>query len=421
MGLGALQPGHLIVVLVIVLLIFGPGKLPELGKAMGEGLRELKKATGGEHPDDATPRARPLTRLSEPLSAPRRTPISPSAPGACQLAPLPSCRDACRSATSSAAIAAQPSLAQRQTHADGLRPRRRQVVCGRLPGAHRRRRRQAATCQVLLVSSVVSVLVTRLYLEMTGYPRIGSGPLHVAHLLWGGLLMLAAWCCCCPSSASAPSAGRPLLGGLGFGLFVGPQSASSSPPITIYFFDSASDAPCYALFIVRFVHPRRASCLASAALVRCRQRTPSGPRRRACAPAAFCRQRTPAPAGGATCAPRTGWACAPSTDLPATGTGSSARSGSSSSRRRLSAWSRRRPRLGGGARLLPSQQQTTLVTALCARSAWCLLGVARLPARAAAYRWFDGRCLTPCSSPRSSCSGRTSSPRSAAWCGTWRC
>src|SRR5579872_5450067 len=48
MGLGALQPGHLIVILVIVLLIFGPGKLPELGRAMGDGLRELKKATNTE-------------------------------------------------------------------------------------------------------------------------------------------------------------------------------------------------------------------------------------------------------------------------------------------------------------------------------------------------------------------------------------
>ena len=50
MGVGALQPGHLIVILVIVLLIFGPGKLPELGRAMGDGLRELKKATGNEEP-----------------------------------------------------------------------------------------------------------------------------------------------------------------------------------------------------------------------------------------------------------------------------------------------------------------------------------------------------------------------------------
>jgi sec-independent protein translocase protein TatA len=55
MGLGALQPAHLIVILVIVLLIFGPGKLPELGRAMGDGLRELKKATtGDEHKDAAT-------------------------------------------------------------------------------------------------------------------------------------------------------------------------------------------------------------------------------------------------------------------------------------------------------------------------------------------------------------------------------
>ena len=46
--MGALQPMHLIVVLVIVLLIFGPGKLPELGRAVGDGMRELKRATSGE-------------------------------------------------------------------------------------------------------------------------------------------------------------------------------------------------------------------------------------------------------------------------------------------------------------------------------------------------------------------------------------
>lgn len=51
--MGALQPGHLIVVLVIVLLVFGPGKLPELGKAVGDGLRELKKATGDNAEKDA--------------------------------------------------------------------------------------------------------------------------------------------------------------------------------------------------------------------------------------------------------------------------------------------------------------------------------------------------------------------------------
>src|SRR5262245_54924895 len=66
MGLGALQPGHLIVILVIVLLIFGPGKLADLGKAAGEGLRELKKATGGGEDKPAEPAA---TATVTPISA----------------------------------------------------------------------------------------------------------------------------------------------------------------------------------------------------------------------------------------------------------------------------------------------------------------------------------------------------------------
>jgi len=41
-GLGAPELG---IILVIVLIIFGPSKLPEIGKAIGSGLGELKKAT----------------------------------------------------------------------------------------------------------------------------------------------------------------------------------------------------------------------------------------------------------------------------------------------------------------------------------------------------------------------------------------
>jgi sec-independent protein translocase protein TatA len=37
-------PWELIIILVIVLLIFGPKKLPELAKGLGKGLREFKKA-----------------------------------------------------------------------------------------------------------------------------------------------------------------------------------------------------------------------------------------------------------------------------------------------------------------------------------------------------------------------------------------
>jgi sec-independent protein translocase protein TatA len=51
MGGGLLQPGHLIVILVIALLIFGPAKLPELGSALGHGLRELKRGLTGVDDD----------------------------------------------------------------------------------------------------------------------------------------------------------------------------------------------------------------------------------------------------------------------------------------------------------------------------------------------------------------------------------
>ena|SRR5919198_4637988 len=74
MGLGALQPGHLIVILVIVLLIFGPGKLADLGKAAGEGLRELKKATGGDdRPGDSSVATASVTPISAAPTASMRT------------------------------------------------------------------------------------------------------------------------------------------------------------------------------------------------------------------------------------------------------------------------------------------------------------------------------------------------------------
>ncbi len=42
---GLLQPTHLILILAIVIVIFGPGKLPDLGRELGKGIREFKQAT----------------------------------------------------------------------------------------------------------------------------------------------------------------------------------------------------------------------------------------------------------------------------------------------------------------------------------------------------------------------------------------
>lgn len=44
---GLFQPMHLLVIFFVALLVFGPKKLPELGKGIGEGLRALKEGMKG--------------------------------------------------------------------------------------------------------------------------------------------------------------------------------------------------------------------------------------------------------------------------------------------------------------------------------------------------------------------------------------
>lgn len=51
---GLFQPMHLLVMFGVALLIFGPKKLPELGKGLGEGIRGFKSAMKAEEEKPAT-------------------------------------------------------------------------------------------------------------------------------------------------------------------------------------------------------------------------------------------------------------------------------------------------------------------------------------------------------------------------------
>ncbi len=50
---GFVTPSTMVIVLIIALIIFGPGKLPELGKALGKGINEFKAASDGKPEEKA--------------------------------------------------------------------------------------------------------------------------------------------------------------------------------------------------------------------------------------------------------------------------------------------------------------------------------------------------------------------------------
>ncbi len=54
--MGSFSPVHWVIVLIIVLLVFGPGRLAGVGKGLGEGIRSFKKGLN-EDVDDHSPTA----------------------------------------------------------------------------------------------------------------------------------------------------------------------------------------------------------------------------------------------------------------------------------------------------------------------------------------------------------------------------
>lgn len=50
--LGNIGPLEIVVVLIIALIVFGPKRLPELGRSLGKGIREFRGSIGGDHDDE---------------------------------------------------------------------------------------------------------------------------------------------------------------------------------------------------------------------------------------------------------------------------------------------------------------------------------------------------------------------------------
>jgi hypothetical protein len=71
-----------------------------------------------------------------------------------------------------------------------------------------------------LISAVAAILTIRVFLHLTGYPIVGGGTLHIAHMLWGGLLMALALVLSLGFLGTGVRALAAVVGGVGFGTFI---------------------------------------------------------------------------------------------------------------------------------------------------------------------------------------------------------
>lgn len=94
--MGALSPWHIAIVVIVGLLVFGPKKLPELGRGVGSGLRDFRKGLSGEADETptpvveatSTPVVQTTTAVASEAPVAAEVPVAEAAPVAEHAAPI---------------------------------------------------------------------------------------------------------------------------------------------------------------------------------------------------------------------------------------------------------------------------------------------------------------------------------------------
>jgi hypothetical protein len=107
---------------------------------------------------------------------------------------------------------------------------------------------------LFLITAVLTVLALRVYLAAAHYPQLGGNGLHIAHVLWGGLLMVVAIGMLLSLLTWQWQLAASAIGGAGFGLFIDELGKFLTSDNNYFFKPTAS--LIYALFVVLFLMAR---------------------------------------------------------------------------------------------------------------------------------------------------------------------
>ena len=113
----------------------------------------------------------------------------------------------------------------------------------------------SALLERFFVSAVVTVLLIRAWLELTGYPQIGGDGLHIAHMLFGGIGMLIALLASLLFLGRRTRVFAAIVGGAGFGAFID-ELGKFITSDNNYFYQPAV-ALIYVVFVLLFIAGER--------------------------------------------------------------------------------------------------------------------------------------------------------------------